>query len=109
MFFITLAGATFIKSYNCLMNKEIDVIGPNKNFESIKRIDENNIEYWTARELFPLFGYSRWESFDELVLRAAKAALNSGQTVENHFRQLTKMVDLGSGSLKRENEGRIRL
>lgn len=80
------------------MTNEIDIIGPNKKFESIKKIDENGIEYWTARELLPLFGYATWQAFDELVIRAAKAALNSGQIVENHFSQLTKMVDIGSGS-----------
>jgi len=70
---------------------------PNKDFESIKKIDENGVEYWVARELMPLLGYSRWEGFDEVVSRAARAALNSGQEVDNHFRQLTKMVDIGSG------------
>jgi DNA-damage-inducible protein D len=72
--------------------------GPNRAFEEIKHIDENGIEYWSARELHPLFGYTRWESFDEVINRAAKAAINSGQIPENHFRQLTKMVNLGSGS-----------
>jgi len=81
--------------------EEIIITGPNKGFEEIKHIDENGIEYWTGRELFPLLGYSRWESFDEVIHRAEKSALNSGQMVENHFRQLTKMVDIGSGS-KRE-------
>lgn len=75
-----------------------DIIdGPNQDFEGIKEVDENGIEYWTARRLFPLLGYSRWETFDEVIMRAAKAALNSGQNVDNHFRQLTKMVDIGSG------------
>ncbi len=79
------------------MSEEIITTGPHKSFEEIKEIDENNIEFWTARRLFPLLGYSRWETFDEVILRAAKAALNSGQIVGDHFRQLTKMVDLGSG------------
>ncbi len=69
------------------------IAGPHKSFEDIKHIDENGIEYWTARELHPLLGYSRWESFDEVIARAAKAALQSGQIIDNHFRQLTKMVD----------------
>lgn len=80
------------------MTGELILKGPNKGFEDIKHIDEDGIEYWTARELHPLIGYARWESFDELVTRAAKAALNSGQIVDDHFRRLTKMVDLGSGS-----------
>lgn len=73
------------------------IIGPNKGFEEIKEVDENSVEFWTARNLFPLLGYATWQAFDEVVIRAAKAALNSGQIVKNHFSQLTKMVDIGSG------------
>lgn len=80
------------------MSPEIIAVGPNQGFEDIKHTDENGIEYWTARELFPLLGYSRWESFDEVIKRSAKSALNAGQIVENHFQQLTKMVDIGSSS-----------
>jgi len=79
------------------MIKDITTHGPSQNFEDIKEIDDDGIEYWTARKLFPLLGYSRWETFDEVILRSAKAALNSGQNVDNHFRQLTKLVDIGSG------------
>ena len=80
------------------MTEEIITDGPNKGFEEIKEIDENGIEFWTARNLFPLLGYSRWETFDEVIIRAAKAALNSGQIIDNHFRQLTKLVEVGSGA-----------
>lgn len=79
------------------MIKEIITYGPTKDFETIKEIDENGIEFWRARKVFPLFGYSRWETFDEVIVRSAKSALNSGQIVGNHFRRLTKMVDIGSG------------
>lgn len=82
------------------MINEIIINGPQKGFEDIKEIDENGIEFWTARNLFPLFGYSRWETFNEVIIRSAKAALNSGQIVEDHFRSLTKMVELGSGSVR---------
>ncbi len=80
------------------MSKELIVNGPHKSFEEIKEVDENGIEFWTARRLFPLLGYATWQAFDEVVSRAAKAALNSGQIVGNHFSQLTKMVDVGSGA-----------
>jgi DNA-damage-inducible protein D len=79
-------------------NTEISITGPNEDFESIKHIDENGVEFWTGRELFPMLGYSRWETFDEVIGRSAKSAMNSGQVVENHFRSLTKMVEIGSGS-----------
>ncbi|MFA6297417.1 MAG: DNA damage-inducible protein D [Candidatus Paceibacterota bacterium] len=71
-------------------------------FEEIKRIDENGVEYWTARELFPLLGYSRWETFEDVINRAKRTALNSGQIIENHFRELTKIAEVGSNKNKRE-------
>src|SRR3989338_4006799 len=79
------------------MTNNITINGPSQGFEDIKEVDSNGIEFWTARKLFPLLGYSRWETFDEVIMRSAKAALNSGQNVDNHFRQLTKLVDIGSG------------
>ncbi len=87
----------FCKTIMLDMSSEISITGPNSAFEAIKKIDENGIEYWTARELFPLLGYATWQAFDEVVSRAAKAAINSGQIAEDHFSQLTKMVDIGSG------------
>lgn len=80
------------------MNNEISINGINNSFEEIKEIDENGVEFWTARKLFPLLGYSRWETFDEVIGRAQKSAFNSGQITGNHFRDLTKMVDIGSNT-----------
>lgn len=79
------------------MTNDITVSGPSQGFEDIKEVDENGIEFWTARKLFPLLGYATWQAFDEVVTRAARAALNSGQIVDDHFSQLTKLVDIGSG------------
>lgn len=74
------------------------IIGPYKLFEDIKHIDENGVEFWTGRELMKLLEYSSWEKFEEVIGRAARAAINSGQAVDNHFHQLVKMVQIGSGS-----------
>lgn len=84
-----------------MMLNELSINGPSKDFESIKKVSGVGVEYWTARELFPLLGYSAWQSFEEVITRAARAALSSGQRVENHFKRLTKLVEIGSGS-KRE-------
>ncbi len=75
----------------------IEPLGPYKTFEDIKHIDDNGTEFWTGRELMTSLGYPRWEAFEEVIARAARAAINSGQTVDNHFRQLTKLVEIGSG------------
>jgi DNA-damage-inducible protein D len=79
---------------------EIATIGPSKDFESIKKLDENGTEYWTARELMELLGYLEWRAFDEVIARAIKASTNSGQDTLDHFGQLTKMVRTGSNAVR---------
>ena len=74
--------------------------GPSKGFEDIKKINENGVEYWEARELMPLLGYEKWEKAEEVIGRAARACLNSGQAVDNHFHRTGKMVKIGSNSVR---------
>ena len=78
-----------------------------KGFEEIKQIDENGVEFWSARDLFPLLGYSTWQKFEEVITRAQKACFKSGQPIENHFNQLVKMVSLGSGSKRNINDTKL--
>ena len=82
------------------MTNSIIPSSPHKNFESIKKIDENKVEYWTARELLPILGYKKWEKAEDVIKRATKACLNSGQNVENHFHQSGKMVEIGSNTVR---------
>ena len=81
------------------MAKEI-ISSLNKDFENIKKVDENSVEYWLARELMPLLGYEKWEKAEDVIARAAKACLNSGQAVDNHFHRMGKMVEVGSGAVR---------
>ena len=67
-------------------------------FESIKHINEYGEEYWLARELQPVLEYARWENFSKAIERAQKACANTGFDVDDHFREVTKMVPLGSGA-----------
>ncbi len=60
--------------------------------------EEAQVEYWLARELMPLLGYERWENFDKAIVRAMESCETSGLDVANHFREVTKMVSLGSGA-----------
>ncbi len=80
--------------------RALQVIGPSKGFESIKKVDENGVEYWEARELMGLLGYLEWRSFDEVITKAMVAAKNSNQNTENHFGRLTKMVRTGSNTVR---------
>jgi DNA-damage-inducible protein D len=72
----------------------------NKDFESIKKIDKNGVEYWDARELMPLLGYPNWQKAEDVILRATTSCMNSGQPTDNHFNQTVKMVKLGLNSVR---------
>lgn len=82
------------------MSKEIIIDSLNKDFESIKRADENGVEYWEARELMPLLGYDRWENFEKVIKKVKVSCFESGQKEENHFRDIRKMVEIGSNTVR---------
>ena len=73
-------------------------------FDNIVHIysdDTNSVEYWYARELQSLLGYSRWEDFEKAIQRGMTACENTGVAVEDHFRDVPKMVQLGSGAQRK--------
>ena len=67
-------------------------------FESIKHINENGAEFWYARELQVALEYTEWRNFEKSVKRAKEACTASGFIETDHFVDVNKMVDLGSGS-----------
>lgn len=89
------------------MTKQLVILSLNKNFEGIKKTDKNGMEYWEARELMPILGYHKWEKAEEVVARAAKACINSGQVVDNHFHQAGKMVEIGSNTVRKVNDWKL--
>ena len=66
----------------------------------VKDEDGNDIEVWYARELQTVLGYARWENFVVAIGRAIESCKTLGVSVDDHFREVTKMVQLGSGSLR---------
>ena len=66
--------------------------------KDVKDEDGNSIEVWYARELQTQLGYARWENFVVAIGRAMEACKTLGISVDDHFREVTKMVLLGSGS-----------
>ena len=67
-------------------------------FDSIAHLTEDGIEFWLARELQPQFGYERWENFEIAIWRAMDSLRITGIKIEDHFRETTKMIQLGKGA-----------
>ena len=65
------------------------------NFESIKHIDENGIEFWYARELMIVLEYKQWRRFEQVIERAKEACKNSNVSVYDHFADVGKIVKAG--------------
>lgn len=68
-------------------------------FDSIINTEEKeNVEFWYARDLQIQLGYKRWENFIETIKKAMQSCESAGILIENHFREVTKMVQIGSGA-----------
>jgi DNA-damage-inducible protein D len=67
-------------------------------FEGHAQETENGIEYWLARDLQHLLGYTKWDNFLNVISKAKTACDVSGHDVADHFADVGKMVELGSGS-----------
>ena len=65
---------------------------------------ENSVEIWYAREMQSVLGYARWENFIVAINRAIESCKVQNINVDDHFRELTKMVQLGSGSHRKIND-----
>jgi len=69
-----------------------------ENFESFAHKSEEGVEFWLARDLQKLLGYSEWRNFQNVIEKAKTACDLSEQSVDHHFVDVNKMVDIGSGA-----------
>jgi DNA-damage-inducible protein D len=70
------------------------------NFEAHAQQTDNGVEYWLARDLQHLLGYTEWRNFSTAISRAKTACEVSGHPISDHFVDVTKMVDIGSGGTR---------
>ena len=63
--------------------------------------EQDGVEYWMARELQELLGYSDWRNFNNAVNKAKESCKTSGEAVSDHFVDVNKMIEIGKGG-KRE-------
>jgi len=80
------------------MKKEI-IVRLHGSFEkSVHKDTDTGTEFWFARDLQNLLGYSKWENFSKVIEKAKTACKNAGYEVADHFLDIRKMVSLGSGA-----------
>lgn len=68
------------------------------NFEDHSQTTENGIEFWFARDIQHLLGYSEWRNFQKVIIKAKTSCEATGNNISDHFVDVNKMVQLGSGS-----------
>ena len=71
-----------------------------KLFEDIKHIDEFGNEYWLARELMSVLGYSKWENFIKVIVKAIDACKNSIINYKEHFPDIRKTLEMPNNAVK---------
>ena len=81
------------------MEKET-IVKLNKSFEE-SAYEQDGVEYWLARELQELLGYSDWRNFLNAVERAKESCKTTGEAVLDHFVDVNKIIEIGKGG-KRE-------
>ncbi|MDR0972040.1 MAG: DNA damage-inducible protein D [Bacteroidales bacterium] len=76
--------------------------------EMVHNINDNenrqSLEIWFARELMSVLGYARWENFQVAILRAVESCKTQKINVDDHFREVTKMIPLAKGAKREIND-----
>jgi DNA-damage-inducible protein D len=75
----------------------------NKRFEEYA-YEQDGVEYWLARELQELLGYAEWRNFLNSVNKAKESCKTSGEAVSDHFVDVNKMVKIGSGAERNQED-----
>ena len=75
----------------------------NKSFEE-SAYEQDGIEYWLARELQELLGYADWRNFLNAVNKAKESCETTGEAILDHFVDVTKMVKIGSGAERKQDD-----
>jgi len=67
-------------------------------FESIKRVNQYQSEYWSARDLAKILSYSEYRHFQIVLKKAKQSCINSGQAIKYHFEDALEMINLGKSA-----------
>jgi len=79
-----------------MSDKSLPALG-GKSFEELRRTNQHGAEYWSARDLQPLLGYTQWRRFEQAIERAMSSCETSGNNPAHHFAGAGKMIAVGKG------------
>jgi len=79
--------------------KELEIKNLLEQFEAVA-FDYEGVECWSARELQKLLDYSKWENFSKVIEKAKESCKNTNISTPDHFPDVRKMVEIGSGAEK---------
>ena len=82
------------------MDEQQNIQPMQSDFEQIKKTDADGKNYWSARELSNVMGYSTWQKFNRVLNKALQVAQSRGMNISEHFNQTVEMVKLGSGTFR---------
>lgn len=83
------------------MDEQQNIQPMQSDFEQIKKTDADGKNYWSARELSNVMGYSTWQKFNRVLNKALQVAQSRGMNISEHFNQTVEMVKLGSGTFRK--------
>ena len=83
------------------MDEQQNIQPMQSDFEQIKKTDADGKNYWSARELSNVMGYSTWQKFNRVLNKALLVAQNRAMNISEHFNQTVEMVKLGSGTFRK--------
>ncbi|MEP7367575.1 MAG: DNA damage-inducible protein D [Acidobacteriota bacterium] len=89
------------------MTSESKAMARNPSFEGIRQTDAEGNEFWFARDLGPMLEYQGWRNFARVIDKAKTACEMSGQRPADHFADVSKMVDIGSGAQRHVDDVRL--
>ncbi len=82
-----------------MISKNVPTIG-DQSFEELKRSNEHGAEYWSARDLQPMLGYTQWRRFEDAIKRAIASCEQSENNPVHHFAGAGKMIEVGKGGTR---------
>lgn len=83
------------------MDEQQNIQPMQSDFERVRKETADGKEYWSARELSNVMGYSTWQKFNRVLNKALLVAQNRAMNISEHFNQVVEMAKLGSGTFRK--------